>query len=65
MHADAVWFELARSKSMRLVVADMIQRKLIGRAVKILGEIGHSMQVCSWRILGVIPTLELIEHHFS
>ena len=63
VNADAVRFELALSKKVRLVGTDVIEPKLVWRAVKMPGELRHGVKVDSSCILTVISTLEFVEHH--
>src|ERR1700758_5490790 len=57
--------QLAFAEQISLIVANMLQTQLIGRAVKITCEILDRPNVNSSGILAVITTLEFIEHRFA
>jgi len=58
MHADAVGLELAFSKKVRLVFAEVIEPQLVRRSIKMPGELCHSVKVYSSCILAVVAGLE-------
>jgi hypothetical protein len=58
-----VFFE--KHASSRITHADLIQAQLIGRFVKVLGELANNLHIRPCRILGVITTLEFLQHHLS
>jgi hypothetical protein len=57
--------ELLVLKQVCLVLAQMFGSELVGRLVEVLGEILHDSQVPFYGTLGVITTLEFLQHHFS
>jgi hypothetical protein len=48
-----------------LVLAQMIGAKLVGLSVEVFGEILHNSQVTFYGTLGIVPTLEFLQHHFA
>jgi len=58
-------FQFPDAEQMRLVVADVVEAELLGGAVEVFGELLDTQQVGSSGSLGVITTLEFIEHRFS
>src|ERR1700676_4487461 len=50
---------------MRLVLAQVFRPEFVGRLVEVLGEVLHDSQVPFYGTLGVITTLEFLQHLFS
>jgi hypothetical protein len=48
---------------MRLVLAQVFRSELVGRLVEVLGEVLHDSQVPFYGTLGLITTLEFLQHH--
>jgi hypothetical protein len=57
--------ELSVLEQVRLVLAKMVRAKLVGALVEVFGEVLHDSQVAGYGILGVITTLEFLQHHFA
>jgi hypothetical protein len=57
--------ELLVLKQVRLVLPQMVGSKFVGRLLEVLGKVLHDSQVAFYGILGVITTLEFLQHHFS
>ncbi len=56
--------ELLVLKQVRLVLAQMVGSELVGSLMEVLGEVLHDSQVAFYGTLGVITTLEFLQHHF-
>src|SRR6185436_19705577 len=52
-------------KQVRLVLLQMFRSEFVGRLVEVLGEVLHDSQVAFYGTLGIITTLEFLQHHFS
>ena len=48
-----------------MVLTDVLRTELVGRALKITREVLDRLDVAVFGSLGVITTLEFLEHHFS
>ena len=57
--------ELLVLKQVCLILAQMIGSELIGRLMEVLGEVLHDSQVPFYGTLGVITTLEFLQHLLS
>ena len=57
--------ELALLEKIGLVGSKVVGTELVGRLAEILGEVGHDPQVLACGNLGVIATLEFLQHHLS
>src|SRR5207253_2314888 len=55
--------QLAFSEQIYLVAAQLVEPKLVRRLPKVLGELGHHPKVMPDRIIGVVSTLEFLQHH--
>src|SRR3974377_2104806 len=57
--------EFPLAKEIRLVLPDVLRTELVGRALEVTREIFHGLEVGAGCRLGVITTLEFLEHHFA
>src|SRR3974390_1136046 len=57
--------EFPVAKEIRLVLPDVLRTELVGRALEVTREIFHGLEVGAGCRLGVITTLEFLEHHFA
>jgi len=62
-HADRRQF--AFLKQIRLVTAQFLQPELVRRLPEVLGELGHSPKVMPNRGIGIVATLEFLQHHLA
>jgi len=60
---DRACIELLVLEQMRLVLAQVFRSELVGRLVEVLGEVLHDSQVPFYGTLGLITTLEFLQHH--
>jgi hypothetical protein len=63
--ANAVGRKFSFSQQMDLILANVLRSQLVGGTTKVLGELPQDEGVGLYGILGVISTLELIQHPFS
>src|SRR5271166_5232677 len=57
--------EFPLAEQMGLVMADVLGTELVARALEVTREIFDGLEVDAGRSLGVITTLEFLEHHFA
>jgi hypothetical protein len=62
---DGLGGQLSFGKQVSLILADMLGAELRGRAVEVLGEVAHRKQVHLCGFLGVVATLEFLQHSLS
>jgi hypothetical protein len=48
-----------------LVAAQLVEPQLIGRLAEVLGELGHRSQVMADCMIGIVTTLEFLQHHLA
>jgi hypothetical protein len=65
VQADGARFQLSLFEQIRLVAADLGGSKLFGTLIEVLGEIANNLQIRTCCSLGVITTLEFLQHHFA
>jgi hypothetical protein len=59
---DRGWRKLAVAKQVNLVLADMLWAEAIWRTVEVLREILYGVDIGTDGVLGVVATLELVQH---
>lgn len=57
--------QLALFEQIRLVTAQFVEAKLVRRLAEVLGDLGHSPKVMADRIIGIVVTLEFLQHHLA
>src|SRR4051794_14668452 len=62
---DGASGELAVFEQMGLIGTDVFRPKLVGALSEVSRELLNGVDVGSYGILGVIATLEFVQHHFS
>ena len=57
--------QLAFFEQIRLVTAQFVEPKLVRRLPEVLGELGHRSKVMADRTIGIVSTLEFLQHHLA
>jgi len=62
---DGAWGELKIAKQMNLIGSDVLRPQQIRTLVEVCRKLLDGADIASYCILGVVSTLEFIQHHFS
>src|SRR5271166_6497934 len=62
---DGMCGEFPLAEQIRLVLTDVLRTELVGRTLEVTREIFDGLEVDAGCSLGVITTLEFLEHHFA
>jgi len=57
--------ELALLEQVRLITAQVVRTELVRRLCEVLGECRNRPQIAAGCTIGVITTLEFLQHHFA
>jgi hypothetical protein len=62
---DGAGSKLKIAKQMNLIGSDVLGPEPIGTLVEVCRELLDGADIASYCILGVVSTLEFVQHHFS
>jgi len=57
--------QLSLSKQMRLKLPQMLGSKPVGRLTEVRSQFAHDTNISPRRMLRIVSTLELLQHHFA
>ena len=62
---DSVGGQLPVAQQVELKLPDVFRAELVGRPMEVLRELPQSIDVGCYSSLGIVTTLEFVQHHLS